>query len=43
VSGVAIGQLGLTGALALAAPCVGIATLLAVARRGSLMISEAVP
>jgi MFS family permease len=43
VSGVAIEQLGLTGALALAAPCVGIATLLAVARRGSLMISEAVP
>jgi MFS family permease len=41
--GVAIEQLGLTGALALAAPCVGGATLLAVARRASLTISEAVP
>ena len=43
VSGVAIEQLGLTGALALAAPCVGAATLVAVARRASLTIAEAVP
>ena len=43
VSGVAIEQLGLTGALALAAPCVGVATLLAIAGRGSLRVSEAVP
>jgi MFS family permease len=43
VSGVAIEQLGLTGALALAAPCVGAATLVAVARRASLTIPEAVP
>jgi MFS family permease len=43
LSGAAIGQLGLTGALALAAPCVGAATLVAVWRRASLNMSQAVP
>jgi MFS family permease len=37
--GLAIEHLGLTGALALAAPCVGAATLLAVGRRASLTLS----
>jgi MFS family permease len=42
VSGAAIEQFGLTGALALAAPCVGAAALLAFARRESLTVAEAV-
>jgi MFS family permease len=42
LSGAAIEQFGLTGALALAAPCVGAAALLAFARRGSLTIPEPV-
>ena len=42
VSGAAIEQFGLTGALALAAPCVGAAALLAFARRESLTVAEPV-
>jgi MFS family permease len=42
VSGAAIEQFGLTGALALAAPCVGAAALLAFGRRESLTVSGAV-
>jgi predicted MFS family arabinose efflux permease len=41
LSGLAIEHLGLTGALALAAPCVAGATLLALARRGSLTVAQA--
>ena len=41
VSGAAIDQFGLTGALALAAPCVGAAALLALARRESMAVSGA--
>jgi hypothetical protein len=43
LSGAAIEQLGLTGALALSAPCVAAATLVALARLGSLTTSQAVP
>jgi MFS family permease len=43
VGGVAVERLGLTGALALAAPCAGAAALLALARRASLTVSEPVP
>ena len=43
VGGVAVERLGLTGALALAAPCAGIAALVAFARLGSLAIPEPVP
>ena len=43
VGGVAIEHLGLTGALALAAPCAGVAALVALARRASLAIPEPVP
>jgi MFS family permease len=42
VCGVAIEQFGLTGALALAPPCVGGATLIALSRRASLTIAETV-
>jgi MFS family permease len=41
--GVAVEHLGLTGALALAAPCVGVAALAAVARHASLVLPEPVP
>jgi MFS family permease len=41
VSGAAIDQFGLTGALAVAAPCVGAAALLALARSESLAVSGA--
>ena len=41
--GAAVEHLGLTGALALAAPCVGVAAVAAVARRASLVIPEPVP
>ena len=43
VSGVAIEQFGLTGALALAAPSVGAATLVAIVRRSTLAIPDAIP
>jgi MFS family permease len=43
VSGAAIEQFGLTGALALAAPCAGAAALVALVRRASLAIPDAVP
>jgi len=42
VSGAAIEQFGLTGALALAAPCVGAAALVSVVRRASLVIPDPV-
>jgi MFS family permease len=42
VSGVAIEQLGFTGALALAAPCVGAATLVAIVRRATLAMPDAI-
>jgi MFS family permease len=41
--GASVGRLGLTGAIALAAPCAGVAALVAFARLGSLAIPEAVP
>jgi MFS family permease len=41
--GVAVEHLGLTGALALAAPCVGVAALAAVVRHASLVSPEPVP
>jgi MFS family permease len=41
--GVAVERFGTTGALALAAPCVGAAALLTVGRRASLAIPEPVP
>ena len=41
--GVAVDPLGVTGALALAAPCAGVAALAAFARLGSLAIPEPVP
>jgi MFS family permease len=40
--GLAIGHLGLTGAIALAAPCAGLAALVTFARRASLAIPEPV-
>ena len=43
VSGAAIEQFGLTGALALAAPCVGAAALVALVRRATLVIGDPVP
>jgi predicted MFS family arabinose efflux permease len=43
VGGVAVERLGLTGALALAAPCAGAAAVLALARRASLTIPEPLP
>jgi predicted MFS family arabinose efflux permease len=43
VGGVAVERLGLTGALALAAPCAGAAAVLALARRASLTLPEPVP
>ncbi|MDX6600772.1 MAG: hypothetical protein QOE87_4659 [Gaiellales bacterium] len=41
--GIAVERLGLTGALALAAPCAGVAALVAFARLASLAIPEPVP
>jgi MFS family permease len=43
LSGVAIERLGLTGALALAAPCAGAAALLAISQRASLTVSQPLP
>jgi len=43
VSGAAIEQLGLTGALALAAPFAGVAALTAIVRRATLAVPEAIP
>lgn len=40
--GVAIEHFGLTGALAVAAPCLGVATLVSLVRRASLSLSEAI-
>jgi predicted MFS family arabinose efflux permease len=42
LGGAAIDPLGITGALALAAPCAGIAALLAFARHASLTVAEPV-
>jgi predicted MFS family arabinose efflux permease len=41
--GAAIDPLGITGALALAAPCAGLAALVAFLRHGSLTAVESVP
>ena len=41
--GAAIDPLGITGALALAAPCAGVAALVAFVRHGSLTAAEPVP
>ncbi len=43
VGGAAVGHLGLTGAIALAAPCAGVAALVAFARLASLAVPEPVP
>jgi predicted MFS family arabinose efflux permease len=43
VGGVAVEHLGLTEAIALAAPCAGLAALVTFARLGSLAIPEPVP
>jgi MFS family permease len=43
MSGAAIEQLGLTGALALAAPFAGVAALVALLRRATLAMPEAIP
>jgi predicted membrane-bound mannosyltransferase len=43
VGGAAVERLGLTGALALAAPCVGVAALAAFARHATLAVPEALP
>jgi MFS family permease len=43
LGGAAVGRLGLTGAIALAAPCAGLAALVAFARLPSLAIPEPVP
>jgi MFS family permease len=43
VGGASVGRLGLTGAIALAAPCAGIAALVAFARLPSLALPEPVP
>jgi predicted MFS family arabinose efflux permease len=43
VGGVAVERLGLTGALALAAPCAGAAAVIALARRASLTLPEPIP